>query len=79
MQYKKSNAIFYIPKTYVCMVVWEGLLSWAILFLIIALVAGLFGFGFIAGTSIEAAKILFYVFIVLFVISIIVRLVRGRW
>lgn len=47
------------------------MLNWAVTFLIIALVAGVFGFGNIAGTSVEIAKILFGVFLVLFVVSLI--------
>ena len=47
------------------------MLSWAITFLIIALIAAVFGFGGIAGTAVGIAKILFFVFIVLFVISLI--------
>ena len=50
------------------------MLSYAILFLIIALIAGVLGFGFIAGTAATIAKVLFFVFIVLFVAS----LLRGR-
>ena len=44
----------------------------------IALVAALFGFGGIAGTAIEAAKIVFFVAIVLFVVSALVGVFRGR-
>ena len=47
------------------------MLRWAILFLVIALVAALFGFGGIASMSYDAAKIIFFVFIVLAVISLI--------
>ena len=47
------------------------MLSWAITFLIVALIAAVFGFGGIAGTAVGIAKILFFVFIVLFVISLI--------
>lgn len=50
------------------------MLSWALCFLIVALVAGLFGFTTIAGTAIWFAKVLFVVFLVLFVIA----LVLGR-
>lgn len=50
------------------------MLSWAILFLIIALVAGLFGFGLVGGMAYGAAKICFFVFLVLFIVS----LVSGR-
>jgi len=45
------------------------MLNWAITFLVIALIAAALGFGGIAGTSIEIAKILFFVFIVLFVVT----------
>jgi uncharacterized membrane protein YtjA (UPF0391 family) len=41
------------------------------MFLIVAIVAGLFGFGLVAGTSYTIAKVLFFVFIVLFVASLI--------
>jgi uncharacterized membrane protein YtjA (UPF0391 family) len=55
-----------------------GMLGWAITFLLVALVAAVLGFGGIAGTAIEIAKIIFFVAIVLFVISAVVALVRGR-
>jgi len=45
------------------------MLSWAITFLIIALISAVFGFGILAGTAMEIAKILFFVFIILFIIS----------
>ena len=48
------------------------MLRWAIVFLVIALIAALFGFGVIEGYSLLAAKILFFVFLVLFVVSLIV-------
>ena len=47
------------------------MLSWAITFLIIALIAAVLGFGGIAGTAVGFAKILFFVFIVLFVVSLV--------
>ncbi len=47
------------------------MLRWSILFLIVALVAGLFGFTTIAGPSFLIAKVLFFVFLVLFVISLL--------
>jgi uncharacterized membrane protein YtjA (UPF0391 family) len=53
------------------------MLSWAVTFLIIALVAALLGFGMIAGVAIEAAKIVFFVAIILFAISVIAGVVRG--
>ena len=54
------------------------MLGWAITFLVVALVAALFGFGGIAGTAVEAAKLIFFVAVVLFAISAIVGLMRGR-
>ena len=52
--------------------------SWAITFLIVALIAAVLGFGGIAGTAIELAKIVFFVAIVLFVISALFGIIRGR-
>lgn len=45
------------------------LLNWAFLFLAVAIVAGIFGFGGIAKESAWIAKILFLVFLVLFIAS----------
>lgn len=47
------------------------MLRWSIVFLVVALLAGLFGFTEVAGTSWLLAKILFFVFLLLFVISLI--------
>ena len=46
------------------------MLHWALMFLVIALVAAVLGFGVIAGTAASIAKILFFVFLVLFIISL---------
>ena len=54
------------------------MLSWVVTFLIIALIAGVLGFGGIAGASIEMAKIVFFVAVVLFLVSAVVGLARGR-
>lgn len=54
------------------------MLGWAITFLIIALVAALFGFGGIASASAGIAQILFFVFLALFIIAMIARALRGR-
>lgn len=43
----------------------------AIVFLVVALVAGILGFWGVAGISIDAAKLLFVVFLVLFVASLL--------
>ncbi len=55
-----------------------NLLHWALVFLIIALVAGVLGFGGVAGTAMEGARILFWVAIVLLLISLVFGLVRRR-
>ncbi len=54
------------------------MLSWAVTFLIIALIAAVLGFGGIAGVAIEAAKTIFFVAVVLFLITALVGVVRGR-
>ncbi len=54
------------------------MISWAIFFLIVAIVAAALGFGGIAGTAVELAKLVFFVAIVLFAIAVIYRLVSGR-
>ncbi len=50
------------------------MLKWALLFLVVGLVAGLLGFTNIAGASIAIAKILFFVFIVIFLALLIAGL-----
>jgi uncharacterized membrane protein YtjA (UPF0391 family) len=53
-----------------------NLLYYAVVFLVVAVVAALFGFGGVAGTAVGAAKLLFWVAIILFVISLIAGLIR---
>jgi uncharacterized membrane protein YtjA (UPF0391 family) len=50
------------------------MLNYAFTFLVIALLAGILGFGVIAGTAASIAKILFILFLVLFFVS----LLRGK-
>jgi uncharacterized membrane protein YtjA (UPF0391 family) len=47
------------------------MLGYAITFLLIALLAGILGFGVIAGTAAVIAKVLFIIFLVLFIASLI--------
>jgi uncharacterized membrane protein YtjA (UPF0391 family) len=47
------------------------MLSWSLIFLIVALIAAALGFGGIAGTAAGIAKILFFVFLVLFLVSLL--------
>lgn len=53
-----------------------NLLYWAVALLIVAVVAALLGFGGVAGTAIEGAKILFWVAIAILVIVAIMGVVR---
>lgn len=54
------------------------LLDWVVLFLILAVVAAVFGFGGFASQFAGIAQILFGLFLILFVFSLIYRLVYGR-
>ena len=54
------------------------MLSWVVTFLVVALIAGILGFGGIAGASIEIAKAIFFIAIILFLVSAVVGLARGR-
>ena len=54
------------------------MLGWAVTFLVVALIAAILGFGGIAASAVEIAKIIFFVAIVLFAISAVVGLMRGR-
>ncbi|QIB34449.1 DUF1328 domain-containing protein [Ancylobacter pratisalsi] len=54
------------------------MLGWALTFLVIALIAAVLGFGGIAGTAIGIAKIIFFVAIILFLISAVFGMMRGR-
>lgn len=46
------------------------MLSYAVIFLVIALIAAAFGFQGVAGVAVGAAKLLFFIFIILFFIAL---------
>ena len=54
------------------------MLYYAIVFFVIALVAALFGFGGIAAGAVSIAKILFWIFLVFFLVSLVMGLLNGR-
>ena len=54
------------------------MLGWALTFLVVALIAGLFGFGGIASASVGIAQVIFFVFLLLFIIAMVARTVRGK-
>jgi len=55
-----------------------NLLHYAVVFLVIALVAAFFGFGGVAGTAMGGARLLFWAAIILFVVSAVVGLLRRN-
>ncbi|RYD37294.1 MAG: DUF1328 domain-containing protein [Verrucomicrobiaceae bacterium] len=50
------------------------MLSWTLTFIVLALIAGVLGFTTIAGAAAGVAKICFFIFLILFIVS----LIRGR-
>jgi len=54
------------------------MLGWALTFLVIALIAGALGFTGIYLAAAGIAKILFFIFVVLFLVSLVMHMVRGR-
>jgi len=53
-----------------------GWLIWAVIFLIVAIVAGVFGFGLISGVSFTIAKWLAFIFVILFIIAVIAHTIK---
>jgi uncharacterized membrane protein YtjA (UPF0391 family) len=54
------------------------MLRWALLFFVVAIIAAILGFGNVAAAATEIGKIIFFVFVVLFIATLVVHLVRGR-
>lgn len=54
------------------------MLKWALVFLLVAILSGILGFGNISGASFEIAKVLFYIFIVIFLFLLIIGLVKNK-
>jgi len=54
------------------------MIRWIIIFLVIALIAAVLGFGGIAAGATEIAKIIFYIFLVLLAISVICTWLEKR-
>jgi len=55
-----------------------GLLKWAFVFLVVALIAAAFGFGGIAATAAGIAKVLFYIFLAIFAILLVAGLLTRH-
>ena len=56
----------------------NAMLYWALIFFVVALIAGAFGFGGIASASAGIAQILFVIFLILLVASLLMHFFSGR-
>ncbi len=54
------------------------MLYWALMFLVVALVAAIFGFGGIASAATGIAQVLFVIAIILFVVSLLAGFLRRN-
>jgi uncharacterized membrane protein YtjA (UPF0391 family) len=54
------------------------MLYWALVFFIISVIAGVFGFGGVSVAAAGIAQILFYIFVVIFLVALIAGLLGGR-
>ncbi len=52
------------------------MLRYAVIFFVVAIIAAVFGFGGIAAGATEIAKILFFVFLVLFIVSLVAGVIK---
>jgi uncharacterized membrane protein YtjA (UPF0391 family) len=59
-------------------VLMSGMLRWALIFLVISLVAALFGFTGISAATADIARILFFIFVVIFVVLLVLALTASR-
>ena len=55
-----------------------SLLKWALIMLVVSLVAALFGFTGLSAASDDVARILFYIFVIIFVVLLIFGLLGAR-
>lgn len=55
-----------------------SILRWAIIMLLVSLVAALFGFTDLAAASADVAKVLFYIFLVIFLVLLVLGFTLFR-
>jgi len=55
-----------------------NMLKWALIFLVVSIVAGFFGFSGLSAASAGIAKILFFICIVVFLVFLVLALMAGR-
>jgi uncharacterized membrane protein YtjA (UPF0391 family) len=54
------------------------MLTWALAFLLVAIGAALFGFSGIASTATSIAKVIFFLFLIAFAVSLVLGIVSNR-
>ncbi len=54
------------------------MLRWAVIFFLVAIVAAIFGFGNISAAATDIARILFFVFLVIFLVTLLMHLMGGK-
>jgi uncharacterized membrane protein YtjA (UPF0391 family) len=74
---KEHRPIRFRPRRRTCQFGGFAMLSWVVTLLIIALIAAILGFGGIAGTAIGLAKLIFYIAVILFLVSLVFGYSRG--
>jgi|HubBroStandDraft_3_1064219.scaffolds.fasta_scaffold1952217_1 uncharacterized membrane protein YtjA (UPF0391 family) len=52
------------------------MLRWTLIFLVVSIIAAVFGFGGVAAASAGIARIMFFLFLILFVASLLAGLIR---
>jgi uncharacterized membrane protein YtjA (UPF0391 family) len=67
---------FGIEATWVAPNPGGNMLRWAVIFFVVALIAAVFGFLGIASAAVNIARLLFYVFLILFLVSLVSGLLR---
>ena len=54
------------------------MLRWALTFLVVAIIAAVLGFGGIADFATDIARLLFFVFIILFAVTAVMHILQGK-
>ena len=70
-EFKKRHRPTCLPKEI-------EMLHYSVVFLVIALIAAIFGFGGIAAGAVEIAKILFFIFAIMAIVSFVISLLRKN-
>jgi uncharacterized membrane protein YtjA (UPF0391 family) len=56
-----------------------SILRWALIMLVVSLVAALFGFTDLAAASADVARVLFYIFLAIFAVLLLLGLTILKW